>query len=279
MNEFVRRNPVAAALAGAALLLLVALALEFFFLRPSFDAGGARKPSAGDAKLLPALVAVAPEQAYPETAARPLFTPTRRPAPEAAAQQQAAFQPGQYVLLGVTMAGDNRIAMLREKSTGRIYRVSRGGEINGIKLAAIERDTVTLAMGGQQEQLPLTVQKAGATPGQPTPGGPGAAANATMHGPFGASAPVAVPGMPPGGVPRPGAPVPFPSGNVPGQASGVPVPAPSGGPPIINFQGGNAPTPATAPPTPANATADPYAGLSPEEVLARRRARRAQTSQ
>ena len=272
MNEFLRRNPVAAALAGAAVLLAIALVLEFVFVRPAPDTGAGRKAAAGDAKLLPPLVAVAPEQAYPESAARPLFTPTRRPAPEPAAQQQQAFQPGQFVLLGVTMAGDNRIAMLREKSTGRIYRIARGGEINGIKLASIERDTVTLAMGGQQEQLPLTVQKA--TPGQPNPGGPAAAANATMHGPFGGAAPVAPPGMP-----HPGAPVPFPSGNVPGQAPAVPVPLPQGAAPATAFPGAAAPAPATAPTPAPTATADPYAGLSPEEVLARRRARRAQTSQ
>jgi len=277
MNEFLRRSPVTAALAGAAVLLAIALVLEFIFARPAIDLGGGRKPSAGDAKLLPALAAVAPEQAYPETAARPLFTPTRRPAPEPAAQQQAAFQPGQFILLGVTMAGDNRIAMLREKSSGRIYRIARGGEINGIKLAAIERDTVTLAMGGQQEQLPLTVQKAGA-PGQPaTPGGPVAGANATMHGPFGSGGSVpSVPGFAP---PPTGAPVPLPPGNgfgpAPGApAPGAPVPA-AGGPPTI-FPGAAAPTaPAPAP----TAAADPYAGLSPEEVLARRRARRAQPSQ
>ena len=270
MNEFVRRNPVAAALAGAALLLAIALVLEIVFVRPAIDAGTGRKPSAADAKLLPALVAVAPEQAYPETAARPLFTPTRRPAPEPAAQQQAAFQPGQYVLLGVTMAGDNRIAMLREKSTGRIYRIARGGEINGIKLASIERDTVTLAMGGQQEQLPLTVQKAGAAPGQPTPGGPGVPqANATMHGPFGAAGTAAA-------TPPTGGPVPFPQGNVPGQTHAAPVPLPPGSSPAVPFPG----APGAVAPTPAaNAGADPYAGLSPEEVLARRRARRAQTSQ
>ena len=280
MNEFLRRNPLLAALAGAAVLLAVALALEIAFVRPTVDAGGGRKAAPAEAKLLPPLAAFAPEQAYPETATRPLFTPTRRPAPEPAAQQQAAFQPGQYVLLGVTMAGDNRIAMLREKSTGRIYRIARGGEINGIKLAAIERDTVTLAMGGQQEQLPLVVQKAGA-PGAPgahaaTPGGPGHPnPNATLQGPFGAGA--ASPATPA----RPGAPVPLPSGftGVPAAQGGapgaVPVPAPPQGmAPTVAFPGA-APVPSATP----NPSTDPNAGLSPEEILARRRARRAQTSQ
>jgi len=276
MAEFLRRNPLVAALAGAALLLLVALALEWHFARPALDLGAARRASAADAKLLPAMAPVAPEQAYPETAARPLFTPTRRPAPEAAAQQQAAFQPGQFALLGVIMVGDNRVAMLREKSTGRIHRLSRGGEVNGIKLAGIERDSVTLAAGGQQERVPLLVQKAGA-PGA-TPGGPGipggVAAQATLQGPFGGAA---APGGHAPTAPSPGFPVPNFNPGVPvppGAQAAVPQhvqpPAPAGSPPTIAFPGAT-PAPAAAP--------DPNAGLSPEEILARRRARRAQTSQ
>ena len=272
MAEFLRRTPVIAALAGVALLLAVAFALEFHFARPNIDLAGARRGAPADAKLLPALAQAAPEQAYPETAARPLFTPTRRPAPEAAAQQQAAFQPGQFVLLGVIMVGDNRVAMLREKSTGRIHRLSRGGEVNGIKLAAIERDSVTLASGGQQENVPLIVQKG--TPAG-TPGGPAvpgaAAAQAAMQGPFGGAAPgapaahapnVPMPGFNPG--------VPIPPG-APSQPIQPPVPPPPAGIPATIAFPGATPAPAAAP--------DPNAGLSPEEILARRRARRAQTSQ
>ena len=39
--------------------------------------------AASEVKLLPPIAPVVPDQAYPETAARPIFTPTRRPAPAA----------------------------------------------------------------------------------------------------------------------------------------------------------------------------------------------------
>lgn len=272
MMEFVRRNPILAALAAVAALLAVALALEFVVSRPGGPAGPARRVAAADAKLLPPLTPVAPEQVYPETSARPLFTPTRRLAPEAIATQQPTFQRGQFVLLGVTIAGDTRIAMLREKSSGRLHRIARGGEVNGIKVATIEPQSVTLAMGAEQESLPLTVQRPGA-PGQPAqPGQPVMPpASATLQGPFGASGNAAAVAHPtPAGVPAP-------TGFGPGPSGGFPVPAAGNVP-------GQAPIPGQgAVPTPpmnvAPQGADPNAGLSPEEILARRRARRAQQTQ
>ena len=229
---------------------------------------------------MPPLAATAPEQAFPETTARPLFTPTRRLAPEpAAAQQQPAFVRGQYVLLGVTIARDTRIALLREKSTGKIVRVARGTQVNGITLSSVDPETVTLSMNGEQEQLPLTVQKAG-TPGQATPGGPPAvpAASAALQGPFGATG--QAPGMPPGVPPNlVSTPIPVPPAGFAGSGFPMPpgatAPGPPQGAPIPGMPG--MPTPATV--TPRSTATDPNAGLSPEEILARRRARRAQQSQ
>jgi hypothetical protein len=269
MGDLIRRNLVIAALAGLAVLLAVGVVLEFIAARPGADRTPARRASAAETKLLPPIVAVAPEQAYPETSARPLFTPARRLVPEVIAVAQPTFQPGQFVLLGVTIAGDTRIALLREKASGRIHRIARGGEVNGIKVAAVEPETVTLAMGGQQEQLPLTVQKAGApgAPGQPGAVANPAAAAAAMQGPFtpaGNATPQNVPGAPP--VPQ----APQPPFNQPGPHPQIPGVAP--------VQAPGAPFAPTAANQP-QAAADPNAGLSPEEILARRRARRAQQSQ
>ena len=47
MGEFVRRNPILAALAGAAVLLAVALVLEYAFLKPAVDTGAGRKAAPG----------------------------------------------------------------------------------------------------------------------------------------------------------------------------------------------------------------------------------------
>jgi hypothetical protein len=266
MNDFVRRNPMIAVLATAVILLAAAIALEFVYSRPGGDRTQPRRASAAEAKLLPPIVAVAPEQAYPETSARPLFTPTRRLAPEAAVAQQPAFTPGQYALLGVTIAGDTRIAMLREKSSGRVVRIARGSEVNGIKVAAIEPESVTLAMGGQQEQVPLLVQRPGAGgPGQPAP----PAAPSALQGPF---APAGAGGTP-GAAPTPQVPMAAPPPFTGGAPAGAPGPHPAvpGAPaqPAAPFTPNATPQPA----------ADPNAGLTPEEILARRRARRAQQTQ
>jgi hypothetical protein len=142
-----------------------------------------------------------------------------------------------------------------------MHRVEAGREINGIKIAQIDREAVVLTQGNDREVLNLQVLRPGAVP---APGSPQAGPAA---GPFGPSPPA---GAAPGGVPAPG------------QAPVVSAPAPAAPPPprspgmILN-----APNPLAAPspgtdPAPATATTAP---MSPEELLARRRARRGQQSQ
>jgi hypothetical protein len=263
---WLQRNPLIAALCVLAVILAAIIALEMGLgpsLASALQPGGAKRSVAADSKLLPAIVATAPEQAYPETAARPLFIPTRRPAPEAVVAPQSTFQKGQFVLQGVIAVGENRIAMLREKSNGKIHRVERGKEVNGIKVAEIQRETVTLAQGGEQEVLALAVQRpTGAV--APQQGGPFAG----MPNPGGA--PQAAPA--PGGQPNQALPAPgMPFGAA---AAGRTAATPGAGP-----LGGPAPA-ANAPANPAaRAPESDGSPMSPEELLARRRARRTQTNQ
>ena len=251
MRELFQRQPVAVVLAAAAIVLLVVIGFETGFgwhLGPSISAGTSRPAAPFRAKLMPPLAAAAPEQLYPEMATRPLFVPLRRPAP--AAEQAAAsnMKKGQFVLQGVTIAGDTKIALLREKSTGHIHRIEKGHEVNGMKLADVSPESVTLAQGSDQEVLPLQVMK------------PGANAHPNAIGPFGP------PGAGPGFVP--GAPTPA-------NANPLAAPPPAG---AVNAQGipmqtfPQNPTGAAVP----QATTAP---LSPEELLARRRARRSQQPQ
>jgi hypothetical protein len=257
MRELFQRQPLAVALAAAAVVLLILIGFETGFgsrLTPSIAAGTSRPAAPFQAKLMPPLAAADPAQLYPEMAARPLFVPLRRPAP--AAEQAAAsnMKKGQFVLQGVTIAGDTKIALLREKSTGHIHRIEKGHELNGMKVAEVSPESVTLAQGSEQEVLPLQVMK------------PGPAMHSNAIGPFG----------PPGGVPAgiPGAPVPA-------NANPLAPPPPPG---AVNAQGVPMQTFPTqqfqnpvggAPPTPQATTAP----LSPEELLARRRARRSQQPQ
>lgn len=260
-----RRNPVLAVLGLLALVLAAVLAVEVSMGGPRVPSGTSRKAVPAEAKLLPPMAAASPEQAYPETTARPLFSPTRRPAPPVVAAAQPAIQRGQFVLLGVITAGDTRIAMLREKSTGRIHRVEKGKEVNGLKVSEIERESVTLAAGPENETMSLTVQKAGGAPGQPgAPGVPPAAAVAAQ-GPFGPpSAPAAPPAAATVNVPQRSAPPPG-APPVPGAAPIAAAP-PQGGP--MGPMGGAV--------NPANPPVTPAAPMTPEELLERRRIRRAQ---
>lgn len=255
MMAWLQRRPLSAALALLVMILLLFIGLETGFgsRLHTAEPGRASKAAAPDAKLLPPVVAVAPEQAYPETGSRPLFVPTRRPAPVEVAAGKPAFVRGQFVLQGVIALGDQRTALLREKSSGRIHRVETGKDVNGIKVEKIEPTEVVLAMSGERETVALTVQR---------PGGPAGSGTATPGdpGPFGvpAAQPLGIPAAVPSGAPGTEAP------PVQGRAPPGSISPAARGP--TNTGAAAAGQPATQP-------------MSPEELLARRRARRNQPTQ
>ncbi len=241
MLDLVRSRPLIVALTLLTAALLVVIAAETGFgsrLTPSIPALSTRAAAAPEAKLLPPLTQPAAEQAYPEMATRPLFIATRRPAPTPEPAQQQTMRRGQFILQGVIVAGDTRIAMLREKANGKIHRVEKGHEINGLKLAEVSPESVTLTQGSEQEVLPLQVLKGPPGPGGAIPAMPSGPA----VGPF-PTAPQSMPGQPPVGNP-PGNPAP--PNHV---SSALPQAAPT-----------------TTP-------------MTPEELLARRTARRLQQNQ
>ena len=250
MMDWARRNPLPALLAAAAFVLALVIAAEALLgARAPASPSAPARAAPSEAKLLPPVALASAEQAYPETTARPIFSPGRRPAPEGASAAQNAFQKGQFVLQGVIAVGDNRVAMLREKTSGRIHRVAAGGDVNGIKVAKIDPEEVTLAMGNDQEVLPLLVGKAATGMPGANPSGSGAT------GPF----------------------VPAPESNQapanPSQAHPAPAPGQPFVPPTPSQpQGGG--NPLGRPPAAQGSNV-----LSPEELLARRRARRATPAQ
>jgi type II secretory pathway component PulC len=263
MIAALNRYPVISVLGAVAVVLLAIVAFELAagsMNRSQSAANSPQRVAAVEVKLLPPVDPVSPEQAYPETGTRPLFTPTRRPAPEAAAVAAASIVKGQFILTGVTIAGPLRIALLREKSSGRAVRVEKGKDVNGMTVAEIEPDRVVLAQGGEQETLSLQIQKGtGAAPNT----APGAAAPA---GPFAGPASEPAPTAPP-----PPAPAPQPQRTAPTQN---PAARPQAG--FGPFVQPAAPTDA---PVPATANPNQAMPLTPEELLARRRARRNQPSQ
>lgn len=252
MSGWLQRNPLIAALALLAVGLAVVLALEVVLVDRTPSLPPAKRATAAQAKLLPPVAAVTPEQAYAETTTRPLFVPTRRPAPALAVVAPPAFQRGQFTLQGVIIAGGSRTAMLHEKSSGRIHRVEAGREINGVKVIQIDPQVVTLGVGDEREVVPLVVQRQAAG---------AAAAAAPMQGPFGppSSAFPPRPANPPQAAP--------PSGSQPLTAGGPAFPT--------TARQLSVPGPVVPPGTAQPGTAP----MSPEELLARRRARRAQQDQ
>lgn len=252
------RRPFVALLAAVAVLLAILIGFETGFgarLTQSTARDAPKRATPPEAKLLPPVVAQAPEQAFPEMAARPLFTPTRRPAPVEAVAGKPAFARGQFVLQGVIVVGDQRTALLREKTSGRVHRVDRGKDVNGITVEAIAPTEVTLLMGGEREKVALVIQRpegAAARPGAMPSGEP-------AQGPFGASAPPSAPA---------GAAAPNQPQNQ--QPGGLQSPAVN---PAARAAAPGAATPSAGGSQP---TTQP---MSPEELLARRRARRNQPTQ
>jgi hypothetical protein len=252
MIELLRRNPLLAALAAACVGLAAIVAVELMTLGATPSTVAAKKGAPPEAKLLPPLAAASPEGAYPEIGARPLWIPTRRPAPPVVAASQQAFVKGQYVLQGVIMAGNTRIAMLKEKASGRIHRVELGRDVNGLHVAEVEPERVTLTQGGEREVIDLRVQRLPGTPGaaQPAAGGEPPQASGAVPARSAAEAAAARSG---------------PFGPAPVQATPVPgaVPAPAA---PANTVPGATPQQSAAP-------------MTPEELLARRRARRNQPTE
>lgn len=259
-----QRRPLAFSLAVVATVLAVIIAIELGIgagLHSALAPSSGKRAAPAEAKLLPPMLALAPEQAYPETTARPLFLPTRRPAPEAPSPDKRSFVQGQFVLQGVTVAGDTRIALLREKANGRIHRVERGREVNGIQVLEIQPEVVTLAMGSEREVLSLQVQR-------PT----GAPAASPQAGPFGSATPATGAATP--GAAGPGTPA---AASAPSttQPPVMPTPPRTG---VFPTPPATAQTPPGA--APVNPTArEAPAAMTPEELLARRRARRNQQTQ
>ncbi len=94
-----------------------------------------------------------PIGAMKETVQRPLFTSSRRPRlPSGQRQQRVAGLAG-YVLAGVVIAGDTRIAMLRSRTGAGNLRVRTGDKVAGWTVTAIDSRSVTVIRDGEQRRI------------------------------------------------------------------------------------------------------------------------------
>jgi hypothetical protein len=234
-----------ALLAAGIVLTLVAIGLETDWGRAGHSVPVVKRMAPAmiaDAGLLPAFSLAPIDQVSPQAGERPLFVPTRRPAPVAVAIQASAMHKGQFLLQGTSITKDfGDVAMLKEVATNRTYVVRKGLQLNGITVDMVEPSRVLLKQGEETEDLGIKTQ-------EPTKGAP------LAQVPSGSIFPQPAP-------PAPAAAVPKPPGT---------VAAPATNPPAAS-------QPAhTAVPQPAAASQTP---LTPEEILARRRAARSQQTQ
>ena len=250
MIKALLRGPylIATLLAAGIVLALVAIGLETDWGRAAHSVA-AGKPMAparvADAGLLPAFSLGSIDQVSPQSGERPLFVPTRRPAP-VVALQASAMRKGQFLLQGTSVTRDfGEIAMLKEVANNRAYVVRKGEQLNGITVDKIEPGRVLLKQGEETEDLAMKTQG----PSKLVPPAP-----VTFGSIFQQIAPQSAP-------PAPATAMPKPPGTVAAPATSPP---PAGQPAY------------TAVPQPAIASQTP---LTPEEILARRRAARSQQAQ
>ncbi|MDR0249890.1 MAG: hypothetical protein LBI35_01020 [Burkholderiales bacterium] len=142
------------------LLLLITLAVEW-------DRGRKwrQPPTTSVAVANPLEVTLLPEfkaselQERKETVERPLFVPTRRPAPPASAVEiePSRVERGLFVLSGTAIQGQIRIAFLRNAKDNKPKTVRVGDTVEGMNVSVITADKVILTAGGQEEELLLKV--------------------------------------------------------------------------------------------------------------------------
>lgn len=210
--------------AGIVLLLGGAIAVEHFV--GGVDAGGGARPPAtvAEARLLPPFVLPPEGQTPRDSVERPLFVPTRRPAPPAPAATASTMKRGQYVLTGVTITPEAAFAFLREVAGGKTHSVRKGTQLSGMTVETVEPRRVVLRQGEEAEDLRLAVLSPPKSAQAAAPVGPGSVP----------PAPGSMPGVP-GVAPNP------PKPSVPAPAA----PASAGAaPPVPNAQAvPGAPTP------------------------------------
>jgi hypothetical protein len=118
----------------------------------------------------------APDE-FLETAMRPVFIVTRRPAPPPPPPEapKPLMKKDQFTLSGITVVPEGKFAFLIEKAGNKSRVVSEGKEINGITVKEIRPDRVVLSQHDETETLLLKTAKGPATTTTTPVAAPGAA--------------------------------------------------------------------------------------------------------
>jgi hypothetical protein len=162
-NRFARWYERYPPTAGAVVLLLVIgalAALNWRVLRMTIDISPAETDrGAGSREDVAEAAAVAPFDpkplsSFPETGARPLFSPARRPS--AVAAQALSRSPPDVQLVGVVMiAPTQKRALIRSPHEPRGRWLSEGGQIGGWNVLTIGASEVIIDGRGERHELKL----------------------------------------------------------------------------------------------------------------------------
>jgi hypothetical protein len=147
------RYLLANALVWAAVAAAAATVIDAAAGRGAIDAVAAT-PEAAPSGLRVETVSAArpPREAFAAIAARPLFTPGRRPAAAPAPAGGAERFPA--ALIGVVGAPDGRIALVRD-ADGAVARLREGGAVAGWRVERIEDARIVLSGAGGERALRL----------------------------------------------------------------------------------------------------------------------------
>lgn len=130
------------------------------------------------------------EKAYAGTLDRPLFVPTRRPAPPPPPPPPPSMKKGQFQLLGTTITDDLRIAIVKEVAGGKVIQLVLNQTINGLRLEQIGPDSIVFTQYDDREELHLKIQH---SPKAPTPGQPVSVPAPGMAAPQASTVPATAP--------------------------------------------------------------------------------------
>jgi hypothetical protein len=156
------RNPVAA-LGVACALLATLIALELsapdwkpavHLVSPSWSSAVGSDAAAADN------FKMEPFSGLGVVQARPLFSPTRRPAAPIASAQSRPSAAASFTLVGILISPEGRYALLESGQPARLSRVTEGQQIEGWTVAGILSDRVLLRSASGQSEV-----RAGKGPG------------------------------------------------------------------------------------------------------------------
>ncbi len=157
MRSLWQRHGLTALLGFAAVACLIALGVETHWgqaIHLPLPVANAAGRASDMVATLPAFGLPPLDIAFKESGERPLFTPTRRPAPVNSASAPI-MKRGQFKLSGTSISNELTVAFLFEIATGKTVRVAKGKEINGMILDTVDAGRAVLKLGDETEELAL----------------------------------------------------------------------------------------------------------------------------